>query len=162
MPPRSRGIRWGAAVEVPERIRDRGGIAAEAAGRVPGLVWSLAGPSEGIGTVPARLLQKIHFVKGQNMARAVWNDVVIADAPTDEIRTVEGNIYFPAAVVKRQFLQSSETHTKCGWKGVASYYDVVVSEEVNRDAAWYYPDPMDAAKEIAGYIAFWRGVVVEG
>jgi uncharacterized protein (DUF427 family) len=95
------------------------------------------------------------------MARAIWNGVVIAEASTDEIRIVEENIYFPPAAVQRQFLQPSETHTRCGWKGIASYYDVVVSDEVNRDAAWYYPDPMDAAKEIAGYIAFWHGVVVE-
>lgn len=93
------------------------------------------------------------------MARAIWNGAVIAESEHCEI--VEGNHYFPADAVRRELLQSSSTHTTCGWKGVASYYDVVVNGEVNRDAAWYYPDPKPAAHNIAGYIAFWKGVKVD-
>lgn len=92
------------------------------------------------------------------MAKAVWNGAVIAESAGYEI--VEGNVYFPAAAVERQYLRPSETHTVCGWKGTASYYDVVVDGEVNRDAAWYYPEAKAAAKNIEGYIAFWRGVAV--
>ena len=93
------------------------------------------------------------------MARATWNGQVIAES--DRCEVVEGNQYFPPDAVKRELLIDSETHTTCGWKGVASYYDVVVNGQVNKDAAWYYPDPKPAAKNIAGYIAFWRGVKVE-
>lgn len=93
------------------------------------------------------------------MARAMWNGVVIAES--DATIVVEGNHYFPPDSVKREFLRDSATHTVCGWKGVASYYDVVVNDSVNRDAAWYYPEPKEAARRIAGYIAFWRGVKVE-
>ncbi len=93
------------------------------------------------------------------MARAMWNGVVIAES--DATIIVEGNHYFPPDSVKREFLRDSATHTVCGWKGVASYYDVVVNDSVNRDAAWYYPEPKEAAHRIAGYIAFWRGVKVE-
>jgi len=74
---------------------------------------------------------------------------------------VEGNHYFPPAAVKREHLRPSETHTICSWKGTASYYDLVVGDQVNRDAAWYYPDPKAAAAEIKDYVAFWRGVTVE-
>jgi len=74
---------------------------------------------------------------------------------------VEGNEYFPPEAVKREYLRPSNTHTTCAWKGVASYYDVVVNGQVNKDAAWYYPDPTDAAKHIKGRIAFWRGVRVD-
>jgi len=93
------------------------------------------------------------------MARALWNNAVIADS--DRFEIVEGNVYFPAETVNRSYLRPSDTHTVCGWKGTASYYDVVVGDAVNRDAAWYYPEPKDAAKQIAGYVAFWRGVSVE-
>lgn len=93
------------------------------------------------------------------MARALWNGVVIAES--DATIVVEGNHYFPPDSIKREYLRESATHTVCGWKGVASYYDVVVNDAVNRDAAWYYPDPKEAARRIAGYIAFWRGVKVE-
>jgi uncharacterized protein (DUF427 family) len=94
------------------------------------------------------------------MARAIWNGVVIAES--DSTVVVEGNHYFPPDAVRREYLSSSASHTVCGWKGTASYYDVVVDGDVNKDAAWYYPQPKDAAKQIAGYIAFWRGVHVEG
>lgn len=93
------------------------------------------------------------------MARAVWQGVVLAES--DACRVVEGNHYFPPESVARQYLRPSATHTRCGWKGEASYYDVVVDGAVNRDAAWYYPQPLPAAREIAGYVAFWRGVATE-
>lgn len=93
------------------------------------------------------------------MARAVWNDVVIAES--DATVVVEGNHYFPPDAVRREHLRESAKHTVCSWKGTASYYDVVVEGATNSDAAWYYPQPKDAAKQIAGYIAFWRGVRVE-
>jgi uncharacterized protein (DUF427 family) len=93
------------------------------------------------------------------MARAVWNGAVLAES--DRTRVIEGNDYFPPDAVRREHLRDSATHTTCSWKGVASYYDVVVGDDVNRDAAWYYPAPKDAAKEIAGWVAFWRGVRVE-
>ena len=95
------------------------------------------------------------------MPKAIWNGAVIAEAPIDAVETVEGNTYFPTEAVRSEFLQSSETHTVCGWKGTASYYDVVVNRQVNADAAWYYPQPKDAAKQITGFVAFWRGVRVE-
>lgn len=90
--------------------------------------------------------------------KAVWNGAVIAES--DVTIEVEGNHYFPPDTVKREYLRESDTHTFCPWKGEASYYDVVVDGDVDRDAAWYYPHPSDAAKEISGYIAFWRGVEV--
>lgn len=93
------------------------------------------------------------------MARATWNGQVLAESERFEV--VEGNVYFPPEALRREFLRESATHTTCGWKGVASYFDVVVGAEVNRDAAWYYPTPTDAARNIAGYVAFWRGVAVE-
>jgi uncharacterized protein (DUF427 family) len=93
------------------------------------------------------------------MARATWNDAVIAESDTFEL--VEGNIYFPVATLRQEHLRPSETQTVCGWKGTASYYDVVVGDQVNRDAAWYYPTPKDAARNIAGHVAFWKGVRVE-
>jgi uncharacterized protein (DUF427 family) len=95
------------------------------------------------------------------MPKAIWNNAVIADAAEQDIVVVEGNRYFPASSVASDRLRPSATHTVCPWKGTASYYDVVVDGEVNRDAAWYYPEPKDAAKEIAGRIAFWHGVKVE-
>jgi uncharacterized protein (DUF427 family) len=93
------------------------------------------------------------------MARAIWNGQVIAES--DRCEVVEGNQYFSPDTVKRELLKDSATHTTCGWKGIASYYDVVVDGQINKDAAWYYPDPKPAAKNIAGHIAFWRGVKVE-
>ncbi|MFZ5524287.1 MAG: DUF427 domain-containing protein [Pseudomonadota bacterium] len=95
------------------------------------------------------------------MPRAIWNNQVIAEAPSNAIHRVECNIYFPLSAVKREFLKPSETHTHCFWKGEASYYDVVVDGKVNQDAAWYYPEPSTVAARIKGYIAFWHGVKVE-
>ena len=92
------------------------------------------------------------------MKRAEWNGTVLAES--DDIVTVEGNVYFPLDSVRRQHLVPSVTRTVCPWKGTASHYTVRVDGEINRDAAWYYPEPKDAAQEIAGRIAFRRGVVV--
>ena len=94
------------------------------------------------------------------MPKAVWNGAVIAEAPANAVERVEGNVYFPADAVRRDYLQPSETHTVCGWKGTASYYHLAVDGQVNRDAAWYYPEPKDAARNITGRIAFWKGVQV--
>lgn len=93
------------------------------------------------------------------MARATWNGIVLAES--DRFEVVEGNVYFPPEAIRKEHFRASATHTICGWKGVASYYDVVAGEGVNRDAAWYYPEPKEAAKNITGYVAFWKGVVVE-
>ena len=93
------------------------------------------------------------------MPRATWNDVVIAESDTFE--SVEGNVYFPPVAVDRTHLEPSDTTTVCPWKGTASYYHVVVDGEINRDAAWYYPDPKPAAAQIRDHVAFWRGVSVE-
>ena len=91
--------------------------------------------------------------------KATWNGAVLAES--DDTVVVEGNHYFPPDSIKREHLRESETHTVCPWKGTASYYDVVVNGEVNKDAAWYYPQPKDAAKEIKDRVAFWHGVKVE-
>ena len=93
------------------------------------------------------------------MVKAVWNNTVLAESDRCEI--VEGNHYFPPDAVKREYLRASGKHTTCHWKGVASYYDVVVNGETNKDAAWYYPDTKPAAAAVKGYIAFWRGVRIE-
>ena len=93
------------------------------------------------------------------MAKAIWNGQVLAES--DKTVVVEGNHYFPPDAVKMQYMQPSQTHTVCSWKGVASYYDVVVGDKVDHDAAWYYPEASEAAKQVRGYVAFWRGVRVE-
>ncbi|MGQ9909943.1 MAG: DUF427 domain-containing protein [Candidatus Flexifilum sp.] len=92
------------------------------------------------------------------MVRAEWNGKVIAES--DRTIVVEGNHYFPPDAVNREYLTASDHHTTCAWKGEASYYNVVVDGQVNPNAAWYYPQPKEAARQIAGYIAFWRGVKV--
>jgi uncharacterized protein (DUF427 family) len=93
------------------------------------------------------------------MPRAIWNGTVIAES--DHCLVVEGNQYFPLDAVKREYLRDSATHTVCPWKGTASYYDVEVNGKTNKDAAWYYPQPKDAAQQITNHVAFWRGVTVE-
>jgi uncharacterized protein (DUF427 family) len=93
------------------------------------------------------------------MARAIWNNAVLAES--DRTVVVEGNHYFPPGSVRTEFFRPSTTHTECGWKGTASYYDVEVDGQVNKDAAWYYPAPLEAAQHIAGHVAFWKGVKVE-
>jgi uncharacterized protein (DUF427 family) len=89
---------------------------------------------------------------------AVWHGTVIADS--DRTVVVEGNHYFPPEDVKAEYLKPSSRHTVCPWKGKASYFDVVVDGERNRDAAWYYPKPSRAAEQIMDHIAFWHGVNV--
>ena len=93
------------------------------------------------------------------MARALWNGVTLAES--DATQVVEGNHYFPPDSVRREYLRDSPTHTVCGWKGTASYYTLDVNGQTNPDAAWYYPEPKAAARKIAGYVAFWKGVQVE-
>jgi uncharacterized protein (DUF427 family) len=93
------------------------------------------------------------------MPKALWNGAVLAES--DRCEVVEGNQYFPPDAIKRSYFRESATHTVCSWKGTASYYDVVVNGQTNKDAAWYYPDPKDAAQKIKGYVAFWHGVEIE-
>ena len=94
------------------------------------------------------------------MATATWQGKVIADAAASEVVVVEGNIYFAITATRREYLQASDHQTVCPWKGTAHYYDVVVDGNVNKNAAWYYPEPKDAARQITGRVAFWKGVVV--
>jgi uncharacterized protein (DUF427 family) len=94
------------------------------------------------------------------MPKATWNGAVLAES--DRTVVVEGNHYFPPDAICKEHFRPSPTQTVCGWKGTAHYYTVEVGGKQNPDAAWYYPDPKDAAKEIAGYVAFWKGVTVEG
>ena len=91
--------------------------------------------------------------------KATWNNASLAES--DNTVVVEGNHYFPTDSINREHFQPSSTHTTCPWKGEASYYNVVVNGEVNKDAAWFYPDPKPAAAEIKDHVAFWRGVKVE-
>jgi uncharacterized protein (DUF427 family) len=93
------------------------------------------------------------------MARAIWNETVIAES--DDTVTVEGNIYFPRDSVRDDVLVGSDTHSVCPWKGTASYFSLAVDGKANPDAAWYYPAPKDAAKEITDRVAFWKGVKIE-
>jgi uncharacterized protein (DUF427 family) len=92
------------------------------------------------------------------MATARWNGTVVAES--DDIVTVEGNAYFPREAVRDDVLRPSGTQTVCSWKGTASYFTLEVDGRTNPDAAWYYPDPKDAAEEITGRVAFWRGVEI--
>lgn len=93
------------------------------------------------------------------MAKAMWQGAVLAES--DDTVVVEGNHYFPADTVNWDLFQPSDTRTVCPWKGTASYHSVVVDGAVNADAAWYYPEPKDAAAEIEDRVAFWKGVTVE-
>lgn len=93
------------------------------------------------------------------MPTARWNGAIIAQS--DDTVIVEGNHYFPADSLNPALIEDSDTHTVCGWKGTASYKTLVVDGARNPNAAWYYPDPKPAAKEIAGRYAFWKGVIVE-
>ena len=91
--------------------------------------------------------------------QAIWNGEIIAES--DDLVQVEGNYYFPKDSIKSDFLQASATQTVCPWKGTASYYSLQVGGKENKDAVWYYPSPKDAAKAIAGRVAFWKGVEVK-
>ena len=90
--------------------------------------------------------------------KAEWNNQIIAES--DATIVVENNHYFPLEAVKKEFLKPSSTHTTCPWKGLASYYSLDVDGKQNPDAAWFYPEPKDAAKQIKNYVAFWKGVKV--
>lgn len=91
--------------------------------------------------------------------QAIWNNTIIAESADTVV--VEGNHYFPPDSLKRDHFRESSKETTCPWKGTASYYDVIVGDEVNESAAWYYPEPKSAAAEIRGRVAFWRGVTVK-
>ena len=93
------------------------------------------------------------------MPKAIWNGQVVAES--DKFETVEGNIYFPPVAIKKQYFTPSNHTTRCGWKGTAHYYNVMVDGKENKDAAWYYPEPLDAAENIKDHVAFWHGVQVE-
>ena len=90
--------------------------------------------------------------------KAIWNGETIAES--NDTIVVEGNHYFPHSDIQATFFAPSNTHTTCPWKGLASYYDIEVNGSVNKDAAWYYPETSELAKNIKGYVAFWKGVDV--
>lgn len=90
--------------------------------------------------------------------KALWNDVLLAESENTIV--VEGNQYFPHDAIKKEFFKQSGTKTTCSWKGIASYYSVIVNGKTNNDCAWYYPEPSDAAKQIKNYVAFWNGVKI--
>lgn len=90
--------------------------------------------------------------------KATWRGTILAES--DDTVVVEGNHYFPPDSINKEHLRESAKHTTCPWKGEASYYDLAVDGEVNRDAAWFYPEPKEAASNIKNYVAFWRGVTV--
>jgi uncharacterized protein (DUF427 family) len=106
-----------------------------------------------------RLKQLMGAPTADGPVQAIWNGVVIAQS--DRTIMIEGNHYFPPHDVQSEYLEPSDRHTTCPWKGRASYYDVVVEGQRNSAAAWYYPQPKPAAGEIAGHVAFWHGVKVK-
>ena len=93
------------------------------------------------------------------MIKAIWNYQVIAES--NDTVVVEGNHYFPGDAVNKEYLKFSDTHSVCPWKGKASYYSIEVDGKVNEDAAWYYPEPKETAKQIKSRVAFWRGITIE-
>jgi len=90
--------------------------------------------------------------------KAIWENTVLAES--EHTKVVEGNHYFPPDSIKKDFFRASQTHTTCPWKGLASYYNIEVAGKSNPDAAWFYPEPKEAAKSIKDYVAFWHGVKV--
>ena len=90
--------------------------------------------------------------------KAIWKNVTLAES--NKTIVIEGNHYFPPDSLNKEYFQESNTHTTCPWKGVASYYNIMVKEDVNKDAAWFYPESKEKAQEIKNYIAFWHGVEV--
>lgn len=92
------------------------------------------------------------------MAKAIWNGKILAES--DQTIIVEGNHYFPPDSIHQEFFKNNQKHTICPWKGLASYYTIVVEGQENQNAAWYYPNPSKAAEKIKDYVAFWRGVSV--
>jgi len=93
------------------------------------------------------------------MTKAMWEGAVLAES--DKTVEVEGNQYFPPESIRTEYFRPSDNRSVCPWKGTASYYDLDVNGKRNAGAAWYYPDPKPAAKQIKGYVAFWKGVKVE-
>ncbi len=91
--------------------------------------------------------------------KATWNNQVIAES--DDTVVVEGNHYFPESAILKEFFEASSTHSVCPWKGTANYYHVVVDGQTNQDAAWYYPETSELAKNLKNRVAFWKGVKVE-
>ncbi len=91
--------------------------------------------------------------------KAIWNDKLIAESDTTIV--IEGNHYFAPNSIKEEFFVESITHTRCPWKGMANYYSVQVDGKINKDSAWFYPDPLEEAKQIKGYVAFWKGIEVK-
>lgn len=104
-----------------------------------------------------RLIQPWHL---ESMAKAIWQGATLAESSQTE--KVEGNHYFPAVSIRCEYFRQSDHKTTCPWKGTAHYYHVVVADQVNENAAWYYPEPKSAAANIKGHIAFWKGIKVEG
>ncbi len=98
--------------------------------------------------------------------KAIWNGVVIAEAPREELIYIEGTLYFPPSAVNKDYFTANDFHTTCPWKGEASYYNVEVNGSKNANGAWYYPQPKSGAiekvkKDFKNYIAFWQGIIVE-
>ena len=93
------------------------------------------------------------------MAKATWNETVLAQS--DDTVVIDGNHYFPPESINKQYFQESNTHSICPWKDTANYYDMEVNGQINKDAAWFYPNAKEKAKHFEGYVAFWRGVQVE-
>ena len=91
--------------------------------------------------------------------KATWKNKVLAES--NETEVVEGNHYFPESSLNKAFFKPSDTHSTCPWKGVASYYNLEVDGQLNKDAAWFYPEPKAAANKIKNFVAFWKGVTVE-
>lgn len=90
--------------------------------------------------------------------KAIWNGAVLAES--NETIVIEGNHYFPESAINKEYFRESQTRTVCGWKGTASYYDVVARGKTNKDAAWFYPETKPEAREIENHVAFWKGVEV--
>lgn len=111
-----------------------------------------------MSTITEKLWRMAGGAPTNGRVQAVWNGTVIAES--DRTVRVEGNYYFPPEDVRREYLQPSDHHTICLWKGRASYYDVVAGGRRNEAAAWYYPSPSPAARKIRDHVAFWHGVKV--
>jgi uncharacterized protein (DUF427 family) len=92
------------------------------------------------------------------MTKATWNGATVAES--DKTIVVEGNHYFPFESVHKEFLRESATTSRCPWKGMANYYSIIVGGKTNEDAAWFYSEPSEAAANIKGHLAFWKGVQV--
>lgn len=97
--------------------------------------------------------------------KAVWNGVIIAEAPQEDLIRIEGNWYFPPGALSKQYYSDSDHHTTCHWKGEAGYYDVTVNGKTNEFGAWYYPEPKEGSietvkKDYTNYVAFWNGITV--